>query len=259
MKRWRRQFIVGVALAFSLTGVATGDSDLVSPSFRISESEVGGSGDFNSASSHFSFAPGTDDGGSTLGDNFVGNSASGHYQTNAGFNTTAQPNLTFIINSGSVSLGALSTSAKTTGTATFSVKNYTSYGYIVQLVGTPPSNSGHPLTALTSDTASSVGNEQFGVNVVRNTSAAVGADPAQVPGSSFSYGVAGDGSTGTYGTTRPYTISDKWRYNSGETIASAPKSSGETDYTLTFMANISTLTPGGQYSGNLTLVATGTY
>ncbi len=80
-----------------------------------------------------------------------------------------------------------------------------------------------------------------------------------MPSSAFSFGVAGDGTTGTFGTTRPYTISDKWRYNSGETIASSPKTSGETDYTITFLANISALTPGGAYAGNIILCATGTY
>ncbi len=261
--RWRRQLIVGAVLALSLAGVARGttlgDPSMTSNNFSINESEVGASGDFSSASGHFKFSPSTDDGGSTLGDNFVGNSSSFNFQSGAGFNTTAQPNLTFIVNTPTVSLGNLSTSLASLATATFSVSNYTSYGYVVQVVGSPPSNSGHSLAALTSDTASATSQEQFGINVVRNTSAAIGADPTQVPGSTFSYGVAGDGSTGTFGTTRPYTISDKWRYNSGETIASAPKTSGETDYTLTFLANISTLTPGGKYTGNISLVATGTY
>ena len=158
-----------------------------------------------------------------------------------------------------VDLGTLSASVKATGTATFHAINYTSYGYAITIVGTAPTNAGHPLSPLATDTASIVGTEQFGVNTVLNTSAGVGADPVQTPSGSFSYGVAGDGATGTYGTTRPYTVPDKWRFNSGETVASAPKSSGQTDYTMTFLANMSNTTPGGKYTGNITLVATGTY
>jgi hypothetical protein len=158
-----------------------------------------------------------------------------------------------------VNLGILTAAAKSTGTATFSVKDYTSYGYVVQIIGATPTSRGRALTALTTDTASSAGTEQFGVNTVLNTSAGVGADPVQFPSAGFSYGVAGDGVSGTFGTTRPYTITDKWRYASGETVASGAKSSGETDYTMTFLANISALTPSGTYVGNISLVATGTY
>ncbi len=262
MRRWTRQFVISVALVLGITGTATGtpgDPSSASTNYQIVEGEIGGNGQFNSASTNFTFNPSIDDGGSSLGETAVGNGASTNFQTNSGFNTTAQPSLTFIVNTVNVSLGTLSNALKSTATATFSVKNYTSYGYMVQIVGSPPTNSVHALTALAADTASSAGTEQFGINTVLNTVAAVGADPVQVPGSTFSYGAAGDGATGAYGTTRPYTVSDKWRYVSGETIASAPKTSGETDYTMTFLANISGVTPGGAYSGNIVLVATGTY
>ena len=254
--------MISVALVLGISGTATstpGDPSSTSASFSIVEGEIGGNGQFNSASTNFTFNPSVDDGGSSLGETAVGNGTSTSFQTNSGFDTTAQPSLTFVVNTSTVPLGVLSTGAKTTGTATFNVKDYTSYGYVVQIVGATPSYGGHNLTALTTDTASSTGTEQFGINTVRNTVAAVGADPVQVPSSAFSFGAAGDGFTLIYGSTRPYTISDKWRYVSGETIASGPKSSGETDYTMIILANISTLTPSGTYAGNISLVATGTY
>jgi hypothetical protein len=254
--------VISVALVLGISGTATGtpgDPSSASTSYRIVEGELGGNGQFNSASTNFTFNPSVDDGGSSLGETAVGNGKSTSFQTNSGFDTTAQPGLTFIVNTSTVALGILSTGTKTTGTATFSVLDYTSYGYVVQIVGTTPGYGGHNLTALTTDTASSAGTEQFGINTVRNTVAALGADPVQVPSSAFSFGVAGDGATGTYGTTRPYTISDQWRYVSGDTVASGPKSSGETDFTMTFLANISGLTPSGGYVGSLSLVATGTY
>ena len=262
MRKWTRQFIVCVALVTGLPNAALalpGDPSSSSPNFSVVEGEIGGNGQFISTSSNFNINPNIDDGGSSLGETAVGNSASTNFQTNSGFNTTAQPALTFVVNTASLNLGALSTSAKSTGIATFNVKNYTSYGYAVQIVGTTPTYGGHPLTALVTDTASVAGTEQFGVNAVLNSTSGVGANAVQVPGATFSYGVAGDGTTGTYGTNRPYTVAEKWRYVSGETVASAPVSTGETDYTLTFMANISALTPGGAYTGNLSLVATGTY
>jgi hypothetical protein len=258
MRRWSRQFAIGLCLTLMLPGAALAEWQQ-STNYGMNESEVGGNGQFDSFSSNYSLVPSTDDSGASLGESAVGNSGSANYQTNSGFNTTAQPGLTLLVNSGSVDLGDLTTASKSTGTATFDVVNYTSYGYVVSLVGATPAYSTHNLMALATDTASSAGTEQFGVNTVRNTVASVGADPVQLPNSSFSYGVAGDGTTGTYGSTRPYTISDKWRYNQGETIASSPKSSGDTQYTLTFLANISTLTPAGKYNGGMDIVVTGTY
>jgi len=222
----------------------------------MNESELGAAnGDFSSSSASYRNSPGTDDSGSTLGDNFVGNSSSTSYQTNGGFNPTAQPGLTMIVNTSLVNFGTVSLATKMTQTATFSVKNYTSYGYIVQIIGSPPTQGAHQLTALTTDTAYNATVEQFGVNAVLNTVTGVGANPVQNPAGppTFGYGVAGDG------TTNHYVQSDKWRFNSGETVASAPRSSGETDYTLTFMLNAITTTPGGSYTGSLSLVATGTY
>lgn len=256
MRRWTRQLIVSVALVLGLSGpaqAALGDPSSASTNFRVVEGEIGGNGQFSSSSTNFNINPNTDDGGSSLGETAVGNSGSANFQTNSGFNTTAQPSLTFVVNTSLVSLGTLSSSAATFGTATFSVKDYTSYGYAVTIVGATPTNNGHALTALTSDTASAAGTEQFGVNTIFNTSASQGANPVQIPDASFSFGVAGDGATNNYKQ------SDKWRYNSGETVASGPKSSGETDFTMSFLANISALTPGGTYSGALQLIATGTY
>jgi hypothetical protein len=157
----------------------------------------------------------------------------------------------------------LSSGTATFRTATFDVTNYTSYGYVAQIVGSAPTYHSHALTPLATDTASSAGSEQFGINTVNNPVASIGANPAAPPSGINSQGVAGDGTTGTYGTNRPYTVPDKYRFSSGEIIGSAPKSSGATRFTMTLMANISTTTPvtpgSSGYSGNLQVVVTGTY
>lgn len=264
MKWWTQRLIVSLAIALLFGGAATGallsDPSSSSSNFRLDESEVGGAGDFDSSSGSFRLQPSTDDGGSTLGETATGNATSGNFQSDAGFNTTGQPALGLAVSAGFIDLGALSTSVSSTATASFSVRNYTSYGYVVQVVGSSPTNAGHPLTPLTTDTTSQVGQEQFGINLRANSTPNVGADP--VPDTllpAYSFGVAGDGITGVFGSTRPYTIPNKFRYASGETVASSPKSSGVTTFTLSFLANISSTTPGGKYTGNLDIVATGTY
>jgi hypothetical protein len=262
MRRWNRLILIVLALVFAGSGVARAELQQ-STSYSMNESELGAaSGDFTSSSAHYSNVPHTDDSGSTLGDNFVGNSSSTNYQTNSGFNTTAQPGLTMLVNTASVDFGTVTPGTAATATATFDVTDYTSYGYVVTVVGNPPTMGSHQLTALTTDTASDTSAEQFGLNAVKNTSPVnpLGDDPLQKPdnvytSSAFSYGVAGTG----VGTA--YAQANKFRYvsNDSSPVASAAKSSGDTLYTLSFLMNVKTTTPGGRYSGNLAIVVTGTY
>lgn len=216
---------------------------LSSSNYKIEEDFVGGGGSVDSSSSSYQSQD-------SIGAPAVGDSESASNRTQSGATTTDDPMLELSVNTASVSLGSLSTSLTRTGSATFSVRNYTSYGYVIQIIGTPPTSNGHSLTNLVSATASSSGTEQFGLNLVANTSpTSFGADPVQVPSSSFSFGQAQSG----YATTNNY------KYNSGDVIASAPKSSGQTDYTVSYIANISNQTPAGSYSGHQTIVCTGTY
>jgi hypothetical protein len=219
-----------------------------SANYSMVESTLGGSGDNGSASTSYK-SIGGDNGGATLGDTAIGNSTSTTYQTNSGFNTSETPALTFIVNTTQVNFGILSSSATRTGTATFSVKNYTTTGYVVQSLGTAPTYNGNTITPLASNSGSITGTQQFGINVVSNTTPSVGANPVQVPDASFSSGVAASG----------YNTSNSYRYVSGETIATATKNSGQTDYTISYIINISATTPPGAYTMQQSLLCTGTY
>jgi hypothetical protein len=221
-----------------------------SPSYNIFQSMVGGSGNIPGydSSTHFT------DGGSTAGDLAVGRSSSSNYRTQSGYNTDAEPRLEFVVDTSLVALGTLDISQTLTGTATFNVLAYNASGYAVTVLGTSLYNGSHYLTNLATDTASAAGTEQFGINLVANTSPSVGANPIQVPSSNFSYGVAGDGITSAYATPNLF------RYNNGEVIASSNRDSGITDYTISFIANISGATNVTfNYSTELILIATGTF
>ncbi len=180
----------------------------------------------------------------------VGNGRGNAYQAQSGYVTTNDPTLSFIVNTTSVPLGSLSTSSTGTGTATFSVKDYVSSGYIVTIAGNTPTSGGHSLTNLATPTASSAGTEQFGINLVANTSPTTfGANPVQIPTNSFSFGAAATN----------YNTPNLYKYVSGDTIAHSVEQTGQTDYTISFIANIAALTPGGTYTTDLNLVVVGTY
>jgi len=240
---FRKRQAVVIAAIFLVVLFGGSVSALRSNSYQIEEDFIGGGGAIDAASNSYRSQD-------SIGATAVGPSASAHNGTQSGATTTDDPMLEFSVNSSGVALGQLSTSLTRTGTATFSVRNYTSYGYVVQVVGAPPANNGHELAAMTSTASSSAGTEQFGINLMANTNPQTfGAVPVQVPSGDFSYGQAESG----------YNTANQYRYNSGEIIARAPKSSGQTDYTISYIANISNQTPSGAYTGKQTIICTGTY
>lgn len=91
------------------------------------------------------------------------------------------------------------------------------------------------------------GIEQFGINLVANTSpVSFGANPD-------------NGQFGFGSVTEDYNVANRFRYISGETIAKAEKSSGETKYNYQLSSKRYWLNASGTYLSNQTLVVTGTY
>lgn len=197
----------------------------------------------------------------SVGEVGVGNTKGNAYQAYSGYNTNDAPYLQFIVNSSSTSLGYLSPSSVATATGTFSVRDYLSQGYIVETDSPPPANAFHTITALSTASLSAPGTEQFGMNLVANTSPAIGAPPVQNPSSVFSFGSVTSGAPGPNGTSvaAGYSTANYFKYNSGDIIAASNQSSGETDYTISYIMNISSSTAAGAYTFNQVLIALPTY
>lgn len=194
----------------------------------------------------------------SLGDTGVGNSGSANYQAYGGFTTTPDPYLEFVVTNPNTDLGYITPSATATTTATFSVRTYLASGYNVVNASDPPVTGAgatlHYLNNLTTPTASATGTEQFGINLVANTAPAslgggVSKNPQQVPDASYSFGTAAAG----------YNTANQYKYVKGDTVAQSTKSSGTTVYTISYIYNISAVTPAGEYVLLHSLVATSTY
>jgi hypothetical protein len=199
----------------------------------------------------------------TLGETGVGNSASANYRIQAGGTVTdRETSLTLIVNNTNIDVGVLTSSSTHVATATFSVFSYLADGYAVYTDSPGPQNGSHILHTLSSATAPSVGTEQFGINLVANScpasapasgagscSGSFGAVPLQVPDNTFSFGTARSG----------YNTAGNYKYVNGDEVASSSSSSGETDYTMSYIFNISAVTPGGVYTMNQSIVATSTF
>ena len=211
-----------------------------STNYKLDEPAIG-VGDLNqSSSANFQ-------GVNSTGDIAIGNSASSNYQINGGPPTTPDPALSFAVNNGTGTFDTFSATVGATATNSFTVTNYTSWGYVVQIFGSAPTYGSHTITPLSTTSSPQTGVEQFGINLVANT------QPK-------SFGLNPDNGQFGFGTIDAnYSTTNKFRYVSGETIASAPKSSGITTYTVSYLVNVSSVTPGGQYNSNQTVIVTGTY
>ena len=209
--------------------------------YQLIEPSLGGTGLLNSSSPNYQ----AQESGGVIG---VGTSADSAAQVQAGHETTSDPALSFSVINGSVNFGNFSPTATAVTTSTFSITNYTSYGYVVQVFGTPPTNSqGYKIKPMAANGSSTVGVEQYGINLVANTQpSSFGANP--------NYGQFGNGSI-----ANNYNTANSYRFDSGDEIAYAGKSSGQTIYTISYIVNVSPITPGGQYVATQNIVCTGTY
>jgi hypothetical protein len=247
--RGKQKSVVGSALALLLAlstgGLAYANTVPQSSSSNYSVNEVfmGSGGSLDSCSGSYCSKQ-------SLGELGVGNTASSSYQAQAGFNTDREPFLEFIVSNTNLNLGVLTSSAAKTANATFSVKTYLASGYVVKHTAPGPTNGSYVMNGLTTPTASAPGTEQFGINLVANTSPTnFGANPSQSPDVTFSHGQVASG----------YNTPNQYKYVRDDNIAYSDESSGQTNYTISYMFNVSNLTAGGEYVFRHVLVATSTY
>jgi hypothetical protein len=117
-------------------------------------------------------------------------------------------------------------------------------GYVLTVNGTTMLSGVNSIPALTANDVSRPGTSQFGMNLRKNTDPNVGADPT---GS----GVA---------TISPnYAIQNRYRFVSGEQIASSTTSDNYRKYTVTYLVNIANGQAPGIYVSTLTYVALATF
>lgn len=257
LQRLARVSLLCLLLCLGLPAIAHASPQASSTNYSVDNVFFGSGGSLNSCSTNYCSKQ-------SAGETAVGNSKSSNYQIQAGNNTDRSESLQLLITSNNVDLGTVSTNTTGTGTASFSVKSYLASGYAVQISGTPPKYSSYTVAAMSSPAASSPGTEQFGINLAANNSCGgvVNGNGGTITGSSaavqnpsgFGYGAAAHNSSTDY-----YDTACKFMYVNGDVIASSSSSSGETDYTISYIFNASIATRGGTYSTTQTIIATSTF
>lgn len=250
---WRKVFgalsmlVVAVVVATAPVSHAAESS---SNSWSVDRVFFGAGGELNACSDNYCAKQ-------TAGEIAAGHIAGNAFRANAGFNVEREPYIAFSVAGAPTDLGYLSEAATAFTYGTFAVKTYLSSGYVVQVASDPPTNVADPtyqIDPLATPTAPSPGTEQFGINLVRNEAGCgspitVGQNPVQVPDSTFSFGEV----------TPDYDTCGLFMYAKGDVVAYSDRSSGETDFTVSFIYNIDPLTADGTYEYSGIFVATSTY
>jgi hypothetical protein len=223
-----------VALAFALclgmTGTAMADTS-TSTHYMVNETQFGSGSSLHDCSQNYCAK-------TSAGDTAVGSARSDNYSAQFGANTTDEPLLEIIVEGGDHDMGVLDSDHTGTAVSTIKVRNYLTGGYTLHIAGT------HSLNRLTTPSTSHQGAEQFGINLANNTAPDIGANPVQVPDSTFAFGQVNS----------DYNQADLYMYDDGAAVAHSDKSSGETDYTLSLIINVSNITPGGRYTGRYSAI-----
>jgi len=231
---------LALVLCVGFLGSATA-SQSSSAHYQVDQTEFGAGASLNDCSGNYCAK-------TAVGDAVVGNASSGNFKATFGSNTTDQPLLEVIVGGGTQDMGTLDPAHTGTATNTIRVRSFFSNGYVMQVMGTPPSQGTHALTALGTPSTSHQGAEQWGINLVNNSSPDIGADPAQVL-EGLSVGQVAD----------DYSTADTFKYVDGDIVAASDSSSSETDYTMSMIINVSNVTPGGRYTGTFSVVVVSLY
>ncbi len=205
-----------------------------SANYRVNEVQFGSGGRVDGASANYKAQ-------TSIGSLGGGKASSANYKAYPGFLTPNEPYLEMGVISGQVDLGTLSTTTTGRGSGSFYVRAYTSGGYSVITISAPPKNAaGNILKNKSTLAAPVVGTEEFGMNLVLNSNFCgagcdLGANPSPVPDNTFANGAAATG----------YATAGQFKYVQGDTIASGSNGNGQTNFTASFIADITRVTAAG--------------
>lgn len=143
-----------------------------------------------------------------------------------------------------VNFGNFSTTATSTGTSVMAASTNGQSGYAITVTGTTLTSGANTIPALATQTTSTTGTAQFGMNLVSNTTPTVGSNAT---------------GTGTATPTSFYGTTNQYRFVSGDSVASSTGATNANAFTVSYIANVPGSQPAGVYSTVLTYICTATF
>lgn len=158
---------------------------------------------------------------------------------------TVSPTITFALSSNTVALGTLTTGAAGTGTHTASASTNAPGGFAITYNGATLTSGANTIAVYTAG-ASSPGTAGFGINLKDNATPNVGANPTT--------------NSGTCAVATNYNSADTYAFvASTATAVTAVTAPADCVYTVSYIANISSITPAGSYTTAINYINTGTF
>jgi hypothetical protein len=143
-----------------------------------------------------------------------------------------------------VNFGELSSNTARTGSTQMVVATNAMFGYSLSINGTTMLSGTNVITALVSNDVSRPGTNQFGVNLRNNSSPDVGANPS---------------GSGSASVAANYNIPNRFRFISGEQVASSSTSDEYRKYTVSYLVNVAKDQAPGVYVSTITYICTATF
>jgi hypothetical protein len=142
-----------------------------------------------------------------------------------------------------IDLGELKPTSTASGISQFMAATNANSGYVVTLTGQTLTSGNDVIDAMSSN-SSVLGKNQFGINLVGNSSPNVGIDPAGP-------GVASPASS--------YNLANKFTFSDGDQIAISPTSDNYRRFTASYVANVAAGQQPGFYSATVTYICLATF
>lgn len=142
-----------------------------------------------------------------------------------------------------IDLGELKPTVTASGISQFMAATNADSGYVVTLSGQTLTSGNNVIDAM-SGANSKLGQSQFGINLVGNSSPNVGIDPA---------------GPGVASPTSPYGLANKFAFNDGDHLAVSPSSDNYRRFTTSYVVNVSSNQQPGFYSATVTYICLATF
>lgn len=243
----RRKFIVcSSVLIVLMSGSRAIAQTPSSTNYQVPEASFNTGSSIDSTSASYS-------GRFSAGDLAVGFGSSANYNAIPGFISPSEEFLELVVQASNIDLGILDTTTTGVGSGNFYVRSYINGSYIVQTASPSlTSESDEAIDPLTAASVPTQGQEEFGINLVENTTLAVGLNPSPDPDTNFANGIAATG----------YDTDGIFKYTQGDVIATSSPTGlawGRTYFTVSYIANVSPITPAGLYTMDHGIVLVSTY
>lgn len=142
-------------------------------------------------------------------------------------------------------MGNLSSNSTLTAQSQMMVGTNATAGFAITAVGSAPAAGTNVIDSPTVPTPSRPGTNQFGINLVANSSPQVGSDPE----GTFANAIASPG----------YSVPNQYKYVNGDVVAYSPNVSLMKKFTVSYILNSSSSLRAGAYSTTINYVASGRF